>query len=544
MIPFGWLGAAAIAVSLVLAPGANAAQRVHGLVIGIDEYIHAPLHGAVNDARDVAGALETLGADVTLLLDGEATRDGIFAAWDAVIAKAAPGDLIVFSYAGHGGQEPEAVPGSEEDGKDETFLLGGFTPEAPGNAQRIRDDEINAMLRRASAQTVLFIADSCHSGTMTRAFAKTTKAGSRFMDYGAIADDQLPPPPSPPAGAKAAEGGFDNVVFMAGVADHLEVVEVTIDGKNRGALSYAAARGLRGDADLDGDGGISRSELESFVRATILAATRGAQQVQMEGTSKDGFLTAPKPITVAVADAGSADLREIQNALPEVVRVLPADDGTADLTWELAGGRLIGRQGFAVATLPPPAPAQRANAAPAPATRSFQRAAALGTAPAPDWTAQVPAVTGIASKWMLVDRLGGAARGRPIGIGLAPQAHLYREGQTITLSVDLQRERYLTLFNVGPAGDVNFLYPLAQYKDPPFLPEGRNYEVSADVHPPFGADHFIVVASREQPTHLQDMLTSLDRQILTPDTAATLAAEIRASGGRVGLIQATTAGKE
>ena len=69
-------------------------RTVRGLVIGIDDY--APgigkLRGAVNDARDIGQALAGMGVDdLTVLLDGDATRDRILAEWQGLLARAGPG---------------------------------------------------------------------------------------------------------------------------------------------------------------------------------------------------------------------------------------------------------------------------------------------------------------------------------------------------------------------------------------------------------------------------------------------------------------------
>lgn len=514
--------------------GAHAAQRTYGLVIGIDKYLHQPLKGAVNDARDIADALHTIGADVTLLLDDDATRDAIFSAWKAILAKASPGDLVVVSYAGHGGQEPELVSRSEPDGKDETFILGGFTTAAPGNAQRIRDDEMNDLLRQASALTVLFIADSCHSGTMTRG----VKRGSRFIDYGSIVDDQLPPP-SPGTSRQAESGDLDHVIFYAGVADHLEVMEVVIDGQGRGALSYAIAGGLRGAADQDGDGGITRGELESYTRATVLSVTKGSQQLQVDAKlSPTTPLSAPRPFVLALSKADQIDPVAVQRSLPDRIAVTADGATAANLTWEVANGVMVGPDGLVVATLPPPSTPASAGSSP---TRSVTRMP-VSTVPT-EWKVQIPAVVSIAAKWMLADWLAGTVRSRTLDIRLRPEAHVYRDSDKISLVVLLQQERYLTIFNIGPAGDVNFLYPLADYKDPPLVPENQDYTLSTNVRGPFGAEHFVAVATREQPVHLQALLQSMERERLTPESAGRLGAEIRASGGRVGVIRSTTGKK-
>ncbi|MBK8185698.1 MAG: caspase family protein [Candidatus Competibacteraceae bacterium] len=75
-----------------------------GLVVGINQFVqpNPPLKGAINDAQDIRAALETVGVkDVIVLLDGQATRKAIIAAWNQQVRKAKPGDTLIFTYAGH-----------------------------------------------------------------------------------------------------------------------------------------------------------------------------------------------------------------------------------------------------------------------------------------------------------------------------------------------------------------------------------------------------------------------------------------------------------
>ena len=158
---------------LVVAVPAAAAPAVRALVIGINAYQVLPeLEGAVGDARDVARALSGIGVrDLVVLEDAAATRARIVAAWRSMLERAVPGDTLVLSFAGHGGQEPERVPGSERDGRDEVLLLNGFAQRGAGTRERIFDDELNAWFMEAGAKgiRVIFVADACHSGTLTRA---------------------------------------------------------------------------------------------------------------------------------------------------------------------------------------------------------------------------------------------------------------------------------------------------------------------------------------------------------------------------------------
>ena len=91
------------------------AEELYGLVVGIDDYVGTrnDLAGAVNDANDIGNVLKQLGAKKLIrLLDGAATRDSLIGAWNELMDLAQRGDTIIFSYAGHGDQEPETA-GSE-----------------------------------------------------------------------------------------------------------------------------------------------------------------------------------------------------------------------------------------------------------------------------------------------------------------------------------------------------------------------------------------------------------------------------------------------
>src|SRR3954462_1459743 len=147
-------------------------QSVHALVVGIDDYQNVrPLKGATADARDIEGALRKMGvADVVTLIDGEATRDNFLNAVNQRVQRIKPGDLVVFSIAGHGAQEPEKIKGSQPDGMDDIFLLAGFSVTPAGSQQRIIGREFNYLIKQFESRgaSVLFVADTCHGGGLTR----------------------------------------------------------------------------------------------------------------------------------------------------------------------------------------------------------------------------------------------------------------------------------------------------------------------------------------------------------------------------------------
>ncbi|MEL7012829.1 MAG: caspase family protein, partial [Pseudomonadota bacterium] len=125
-----WFIGSVLGLILLLSAAHASAEesKTVALVIGIDEYEHiGNLHGAVNDAVDIAEAVKALpNSEVTMLLNQDATREAILNTWRAKADTLNPGDTFIITYAGHGGHEPEAYKGNEVDGQDETLLLGGF----------------------------------------------------------------------------------------------------------------------------------------------------------------------------------------------------------------------------------------------------------------------------------------------------------------------------------------------------------------------------------------------------------------------------------
>lgn len=143
------------------------------MLIGINDYPSiTKLTGCVNDVRLMQAILQENfnfpAANVTVLLDAQATRDGILAAFDALIASTGHDDIVVIHYAGHGSQMTD-LEGDEPTGLDSTIMP--YDSEGwQGKNRDITDDEIGLKLHALGERTryITLIFDSCHSGTITR----------------------------------------------------------------------------------------------------------------------------------------------------------------------------------------------------------------------------------------------------------------------------------------------------------------------------------------------------------------------------------------
>jgi hypothetical protein len=507
--------------ALLPAPPALAAEELYGLVVGIDDYAATmnDLKGAVNDAGDIAGALREAGAsDVRLLTNGAATKSAIRDAWFALVRQAAQGDTIVFSYAGHGGQEPEP-PGrnGEADRLNENFILGNYEPSGPNSLERIVDDEMYAWLKAADDKgiEVIFVADSCHSGTMTRG------VGSKFVRYrtGTFADPDLAGDllklPDPSA-ATMSEADFRSVTFIAATQDNMLTPELVIDGSPRGALSWAFAKAVRGAADRDGDGSLSQQELLAYIVPTVEAAAENQQQPGIEPLSP-----VDRPLMRAVAGAKTALSAEppplalfirgdMPARLPLVAGVtLTNDEGSADLIWDRAAGTVAHRIGGMVA--------EHVTDAAMPA---------------------------ILSKWSALAFIKERTAEDPVALSIPSGSQTYRPGDQVDLAMSGARLPYLTLFNLPPDGRVEFFWPLddkeaaTDWRGRPFAEHFRVAE------PPYGAEHIVAVLTAEPATGLHAALKSMPDAASAGGLAATLRGLLGNQAFQAGVAGVYTRGRE
>ena len=132
-----------------------------------------PLSACEFDANDMAAIAKSKGMKATVLLTKKATRAHVLAGMRAAAKALKAGDLFLLTYSGHGGQMPD-IDGDEPDKKDETWCL--------FDGQLIDDELYFELSKFKGGVRILVLSDSCHSGSVTRAF---------------------PPPPPPPPGLRS-----------------------------------------------------------------------------------------------------------------------------------------------------------------------------------------------------------------------------------------------------------------------------------------------------------------------------------------------------
>lgn len=116
--------------------------------------------GCELDVDNIERILKAFNYQIKILKTAQATRDAILASLYRAAENTTAGDLFVFYYSGHGGQQPD-VNGDELDGKDETLVA---------YDREVIDDKVHQALERFSPGVrIVMITDSCNSGTNYRA---------------------------------------------------------------------------------------------------------------------------------------------------------------------------------------------------------------------------------------------------------------------------------------------------------------------------------------------------------------------------------------
>ncbi len=481
----------------------------HALVVGIDKYKYSGsndftnLDGAVNDAKVLTKAFRNQGVDLPdkrILLNENATRANFIHAWKSMVAEAKPGDTLIVTFSGHGGQETDLPPLDESDGYDETLMFHDFNPQKITNG-RISDDELRGIFQQAHDYKILFIADSCHSSGLVRSLAKPI---GKYRSAGSWNIQPNTPPPTITLPTQGDEKNKlpKNVTLITAVdSDSLQVPETTFDNKAHGALSWFFAKAVDGEADGNNDGRLERNELESFLKQKVMSYMDRRQTPKLMPRADQQAVFSLKGFAVRPSSPTNYDSTESINIAVEngsapsglkhfhVVK----NDRLADLQFVIRGGKteVFNKNGDKVTTLTSNTVA--------------------------NWQALI-------DKKRLLNALEKQFKMslKPIKITLREGDKLHKRGEVLHFSIAPgdrnEGLNALTLFNLAGNGELQFLYPLSDYGDKLEIGQFPYTLPPMKVSKPFGGDNLVAILCKQPITSLHSLLATSQPNIPEPNS--------------------------
>ena len=171
-------------------------KKLYALIVGINDYQYVTkLGGCVNDAKRIHAYFKkvTQKSDFEyypkLLLDADATKQNIEAAFKHHLSKAGEGDVVVYYFSGHGAQEKadEVWLRNDSDGALETQVC--YDSRDRNGTPDLADKELRYLIHQVSLNKphIVVISDSCHSGDNTR----TDLVKRRLPDMEAVGEPRL-----------------------------------------------------------------------------------------------------------------------------------------------------------------------------------------------------------------------------------------------------------------------------------------------------------------------------------------------------------------
>lgn len=251
------------------------AQKKHALIFAIGDYPEEGGWGKISSAQDVGYVKNTLikqgfpEANVKIVAESAATKEGIETALKNLIASVAANDVVVIHFSSHGEQVAD-TNGDEADGYDEAIVSynaalftkddekeaaarGTLSKESFDKLQAnyFKDDEFGSYVQQLRAKLgkggdVVVFMDNCHSGTGTRGSQKV-RGGKGALKYEGYVPTTKKSDGDEVFKENAASRGNESnlatyVVISAALASELNYETTGDDNVGMGSLTYAVSK--------------------------------------------------------------------------------------------------------------------------------------------------------------------------------------------------------------------------------------------------------------------------------------------------------------
>jgi uncharacterized caspase-like protein len=190
-------------------------------------------------------------SQIRVLIDEDATRNNVLQAMNDIYSRATSGDAIMFYFSGHGARD--------------AFITQEYDGHAVDRRGLLLHQEIQAQFDRSPAKYKYVIADACHSGSwVTQSHPNNASTGGAYYHT-------------------FENSGGGSVLMLSSMGDEYSLES---SGIRQGVFSHFLIRGLKGEADTNGDRAITVVELFDFVRQHVIRSTEHRQTPVLSGDYK------------------------------------------------------------------------------------------------------------------------------------------------------------------------------------------------------------------------------------------------------------------
>jgi len=236
---------------------AGDAQRKRAFMVGISHYDTA-LTGyqwnninGVEDINLLSPILKKQGFYLTTLLDEQATYQNITNQLSNFTNHTKKGDIVYLHFSAHG-QPVEDINGDEEDGWDEAIIpIDAYKNYKKGvyeGKKHLLDDQLNTYIKKLRTKIgttgfLYVVIDACHAGTSSRANDETIRGTKVGFTY----NNKVFKPSTQKKSHYMIESSnkMSNVMFLEACRPDQVNMEIKVDGKRYGPLSYNIAQALQ-----------------------------------------------------------------------------------------------------------------------------------------------------------------------------------------------------------------------------------------------------------------------------------------------------------
>jgi tetratricopeptide (TPR) repeat protein len=238
--------------------------KIWAVVVGISDYKQPTINDLKYARQDAEIFYKFLKSSqggsvpddhIRLLTDKNATRVNIIKALDEIFNQAEAEDMVIFYTACHGQADPRT---------NKIYFICHDTEADALNATAVSQRDIEEIFTTTRAGKKLWLADACHSGGAGLQIRATENTFTQKLL------------------TEIANTGDGMAIFSSSSGTEFSFEDARWGG-GHGIFTHYLVEGMKGKADVNGDGKVDIREIEDYVETNVKRDTKGQQHPELKG---------------------------------------------------------------------------------------------------------------------------------------------------------------------------------------------------------------------------------------------------------------------